>query len=76
MAKKKPSKPALRKELDELFALICDKMEIAGDHNGQDAVSLEELAHLLEGIASDCNKAADVAGALAFAIDPKVDEKI
>jgi len=67
---------AMRRELDDLLKMVHDQLRLAMDFDDHDAVSLENLAHALQGVYFTCEKAEDIAGALAYAIDPKVAEKV
>lgn len=62
------SKAKLRKQLDEAMSLIGERLRLAQDYDDRDAVSLENLAHQLQGIYFDCENAEDIAGDLALAI--------
>lgn len=72
----KRTKAAMRKELDDLMGLLSDQWRSAMDFDDTDAVSLEYLAHALQGIYFNCEKAEDIAGELALAIDPNVELKV
>lgn len=77
MNKQTKTREELREELEEAFCLLCEKFALLqSDWSDEDAETLATNAWSLEGLESDCNKVADLAGALAMEIDPEIADKI
>ena len=78
MAKKRKAKTTqLRAELKEAYDMFLDMQELMENClDDKDAVALEDTAHRLQGMGSQLSKVEDLAGALALAIDPDVENKV